>query len=214
MKKGIFVCLFTLTLAAFAYANFAVLEIKERVKQNNLIVVASLRDVSESETETERISKGTLTIEKIVFGEFKKNDGQPLSFNDKVRVEWRNSKMIACQFGFSEGGEQVWFLKVDERGNIEPLTPSTTASIADTAEIDAYLRKKDKTGRVESIDTINENERVFQVKPPEKSFEKPLTSMSAPKHRRKTFYPFPAVLVVVSSASLYYLLYRSRFKIR
>jgi hypothetical protein len=203
-----------LSLSTFAYAEFAILRISELVTKNNLIIIGHLRDVSETETDELRISKGTLTIEKIVDGKFTKPNGQSLKIGDEVSVEWINSKLIACQFGFSENNKGIWFLNVGEKGDVEPLTPSTLASTGDLAEVEKYLRKKKKDSVVKILNTTGDGEQVSSLNSAEKEPADAVRCLYSIKPKQKQYFPFAASLAFLASVALYYLLYRSRFKIR
>lgn len=214
MKNKLFVCLIILIFSTFVYGEFAILQIKERVKQSNLIVVGTLQDVSETETDKLRISKGTLVIEKVILGSFKNSQGQILKLGEKVQVEWTNSKMFACQFGFSENEKEIWFLNVDEGGNIQPLSPSTSASLSDLTEVKENLRKKDKNNAVKILNTLNDNDKVPQLSLPKATSEETVKCLYSINAKQNQYSPFSAFLVILASLSLYYLLYRSRLKIR
>src|SRR3954470_2886477 len=145
MKKLTVACFVVLILSTFGYAEFAVLKIEGRVKNSNLIVIGRLLNTSETETETQKLSKGTLLIDKTIYGNFVFSNGQKLKSGDEIQVEWQNSKMFACQFGFAEDTEEIWFLKVDNEGNIESLSPSTTATLDELPEVKEHIKKQKRS---------------------------------------------------------------------
>lgn len=214
MKKIYFAFFIILAFSAFASAAFLILPLEERVKKSNLIVIGTLQDVSETETNELRISKGTLIIKKIIFGKFQNSNVQSLKLGEKVQVEWVNSMMFACKFGFPENKEEVWFLRVNDKGEIESLSPDTTASLSELAEVKKYLRKKDKNNAVKIINTLSDNEKVPQLKLSEGVSEETVKCLYSAKPKQKEYFPIPAFLVALASVALYFLLYRSRFKIR
>lgn len=200
MKRVFSAFLCTLLLSTFVFGKFLILSVEERVKLNNLIVIGSLRNISETETLKTRFSTGTLVIEEVIYGNFINSTGQKLISGNKVQVGWQNSKSFACQFGFSENEKEIWFLKVDEEGNINSLSPSTTASLAELAEVNKYLKMQERADN--AVKTIKlQSETAFYP-----SFNETLT--------QKEFSPFWALLVILTSIALYWVLYRSRFKIR
>lgn len=213
MKKSAFVCLIIFLLSTFGYAAFYILKIEERVKTNNLIIIGKLVNVSETETEIHRISKGTLVIEKIIAGNFVNSAGQKLKSGDEVRVEWQNSKTFACQFDFAKNKEQIWFLNVDSEGNIESLSPSTSATMEELAEVEKYLNlmRPEKTAKTIKLLTDLKQNNLNEL-PVVTTSEKEFSFYSS--QPKSEYYPFSALLVILTSLSLYYLLYRSRFKIR
>lgn len=214
MKRATITCLVLLFLSSFGYAEFAVLKIEERVSNSDLIVTGRLISVSESQTENLRSSKGILVIEKTLYGDFADSMGQKLKSGDKVEVEWENSQIIACQFGFEENEKQVWFLTVDKEGNIAPLLPGSADSLDNLPEIDGYLKKSKRLR--ESVRTIRvttdlQSEPLAKA-PIGKEPETKLVEYSL--ERKLNYQPILVFLVLLGSTSLYHLLYRSRFKIR
>ncbi len=215
MKKILIISFFVLISSTFVFGKFLILPIEERVKENNLIVIGKLQDVSETETDMERISKGTLVVEKIIYGRFKNSNGQKLKLGDKVQIEWTNSKIIACKFGFTENKSEIWFLNVNDEGRIESLSPSTTASLDDLTKVKKYLKKLKKENKIaKSIIIQDDFENRIQPKPPVQTSTKTVRYVYLVSDKPKTYSPFSAFLVILISISLYYLLYRSRFKIR
>ena len=215
MKKIYFAFFIISAFSTFASAAFLILLIEERVKQSNLIVVGTLRDVSETETNDFRISKGTLVIEQVIFGEFQNSNGQSFESGEKVRVEWTNLKTFACQFGFPENKKEVWLLKVDDKGEIESLSPGATASMSELSEVKKHLRKKKKNNAAKLLNTISgEGEKVVQLDSSEETSQKETIRYSLTvKNEQKEYSPLSALFVALASAALYFLLYRSRFRI-
>ncbi len=214
MKKLAVACFVVLMLSAFGYAEFAILEIKERVKINNLIVIGRLLNTSETETETQKLSKGTLLIDKTIYGNFVFSNGQKLKSGDKIKVEWQNSKMIACQLGFAEDTEEIWFLNVNDEGNIESLSPSTTAALDELPEVKEHVKKQKRSNEaVKTIRISDHSQQNSLAEIPTGNDSK--ISFGIYSLERKLNYQLILVfLIILSSISLYYLLYRSRFKIR
>lgn len=216
MKNKLFVVLIILMLSTIAQASFMILKIEERVKRHNLIVIGTLRDVSKTETEKLKIESAALSIEKILFGKFKDSDNQNLKIGDQIRVEWTNSKDFACQFGFSANSKAIWILNVDEKGNIEPLGPGSQAELTDLAEVEKYLNQKDKATAGKLINTLNDAEPDLKSSEIEvsRSQNSEISFGLYSLERKINYRPVLTLLVILGAFSLYYLLYRSRFKIR
>lgn len=214
MKKLTAICFVVLLFSTIGYAEFAILKIEERVKNSNLIVVGKLTNVSESETENLRISKGTLVVEKVIYGNFVDSKGQRLKAESRFDIEWRNSKMIACQFGFAENEAEIWFLTVDDMGRIESLSPGSSASLADLPEVKKHLKKLKRANEVAKTIEIQNNSEQMSLNQIEVKNE-PQVSFGIYSLERKPNYSLISVFCVIFvSVGLYYLLYRSRFKIR
>lgn len=214
MKKLAVACFVILMLSAFGYAEFAILKIEGRVKNSNLIVIGRLLNTSETETETQKLSKGTLLIEKTISGNFVFSNGQRLKSGDKIKVEWQNSKMFACQFGFAEDTEEIWFLKVNDEGNIESLSPSTTAALDELPEVKKYLKKQKRSNEaVKTIRISDDSQQISLAEIPTGNDSKISFGIYS-LERKPNYRPILVFLIILGSISLYYLLYRSRFKIR
>lgn len=213
MKKIVVVTIFITLFSNFAVAAFAIMKIEERVQKHNLIVIGKLQDVSESETEAQRISKGALVIEKVIFGSFTDSKGQNLKIGDKVDVKWSNSKMFACQFGFAENNKQVWFLNVDNQGNIESFHPSTSTGLEDLSEVKQQLKLQNKKDNLSKFIKIQNTETNYSITQPNQNDET-VKCLYSIQEKPKKYSPFSALIVAIFSISLYFVLYRSRYKIR
>lgn len=215
MKKLSIICFILLMSTTFVFGYLDILSIEERVKENNLIFIGKLINVSETETDIHRISKGTLVIEKVIYGDFTSLSGQRLKLGDKVQVEWQNSKMFACQFDFSENEKEIWFLTVDNEGNIQSLSPSTAASLGELKEVKKHLKKQKRPdNNSKKIKLQNEVSEIIQPNLFSQPAENTVKCMYTIQPKQTKYSPFSALLVILTSISLYYVLYRSRFKIR
>ena len=215
MKKVFVICFITLILSAVTFGNFLYLSIKERIESNNLIVIGELENVTETETREFRISKGTIVIDKIIYGRFVNSFQQKLKPGDKVKVEWRNSKMIACQFSFSENEKEIWFLKVEDKGKIVNLSPNTSSSLSELAEVKKHLKNKEgKDTNAKNIKTQKDFVKTDSSSLSKISNENVTKQVLIPKTKNEGDSSFFALLVALASIYLYFVLYRSRFKIR
>lgn len=214
MKKLTVACFVVLMLSTFGYAEFAILKIEGRVKNSNLIVVGKLVDVSKKETENSKVSKGILLIDKTIYGNFIFSNGQKLKSGDEIKVEWQNSKMIACQFGFAENTEEIWFLKVDNEGNIESLSPSTTATLDELPEVKEHIKKQKRSNETVKTIRISDDSRQNSSAEIPTGNDSKISFGIYSLERKPNYQPILVLLVILGSISLYYLLYRSRFKIR
>lgn len=214
MKNLSITFLFVLAFSNLVYGEFAYEPIKDRVKNSDLIIIGTLRNVSEHHTREIDYSKGTLLIENVLFGNIRTTEGLQLKSGDKFQVEWANSNMIACRFGFSENEKEIYFLQIAESGNIESLSPSSSASIEDIAEVKKYLKKK-KTSNQSTKIIQSKKENQQQTEYIEETFDEVIKrSLYLEENSHTKYYPFSALLVILGSLSLYYFLYKSRFKIR
>jgi hypothetical protein len=212
MKKIVISFFVVTVLSTIVFGALAYFPIEKRVKDSNFIVIGSLKDVEEKETDEFQISKATLVIENVIYGNFISSNEQKLKISDELQVEWRNSKMFACKFGFFANEKEIWFLNVDKNGKIESLGSNTSSSLDDLKEVEKHLRKKgiDKTEKkIELQNEVQGNVSFDSV-----ANDETVKCLYSVDNKEKEYYPNFALSVFITSILLYFILYRSRFKIR
>lgn len=214
MKRVLAIFLLVSLLSTVAFSEFAIMKIEERVKSHNLIVIGKLSNISETDTKVDTTSSGTLIVEKLVYGNFRKTNRQTLKIGDTIQVQWTNSKMIACKFGFPENESEIWFLNVDNEGKVEPLSPSSTATLNEMAEIKKYIKKKKNDLIVRKIQTESIIQKFNQPKQLSTESETVECLYSVKESTQKENSLFFVLTIILATISLYYFLYRSKFKIR
>jgi hypothetical protein len=176
--------------------------IERFVEWNNLIVIGELHNVSETVIGEGKISKGTLAIEQVIFGNFVSSSGQNLKPNDKIQIEWISVP--------DQNKRRIWFLDVDSNGKIKM---QWDISLEEMSEVKKHLKKKKADNLVKRIKLENE----FQVVSRTKSVteQKRVECLYSVQEAKPKKYPsFSAFLAILTSISLYYFLYRSPFRIR
>ena len=213
MKNLFIVCFVVLMFCNFANAKFLISPLDERVKDSNLIVIGTLQSIVRYKTEEFNHAKGTIAIERIIAGNVETNQGFLLKLSDKIKVEWRNSNMVTCRFDFVENEKGIWFLNVDDSGTIQALSPGSITSLDELSEVKKHLRKK--SGKNKRI-IIQNDEQPAQISMSKISLSQPseIFYQNLNETEEKHYYPFQMFSVILASISLYYFLYRSRFKIR
>lgn len=213
MKTKIFNCLLIFTFSTFAHASFVYFSIEKRVNANNLIVIGTLQTLSRTETDEFEINNGTLVIESVVYGNFANSVQRKLQKGDRISIEWRNVKSFGCKFGFADDHTEVWFLTVGKDGRIESLGPNSSSDLAKLNEVNKYVKKGsiDKTSKY--ILLQNEIEKTTKTGSVGQE-ESANCAFPAYKPETKEYSFFSALLVILASISLYFIMYRSRFKIR
>lgn len=212
MRNVLATCLFILTFSNFAVGTLLYTSLDKSVKASDLIVIGTLQSVSKSETEEFEISKGILVIEKVVSGNVRTQNGEPLKAGDKIEVGWNNSKMMSCRFEIAAFSEGIWLLQLESGGTTKPLFPGAMVSVSELLNVEKELKKPKHSDKTAKTITIADHKR---LKP-----ETPINSDSAISsgiyslERKFDNRPVLTLLIVLGSISLYYLLYRSRFKIR
>jgi hypothetical protein len=221
MKKILAACFIVFTFSCNTFADLAYISTEESVKRSDFIVIGTLQSISDiyqDDANFGRINvgdgEGVLVIDKVVAGNVLTNNGLPLKSGYGLRLKW--SEFSACLSGWhrrTENKKGVWLLKFDKDGAIETSHPAQFASIEQLSEIKKYVKKYSKQFRKATIiqPEVNRNSSDFQ-----QNAEIPYATVSEISTLSKAakYYPSQAFLVILVSISLYWLLYRSRFKIR
>jgi hypothetical protein len=217
MKNLFIAWLIVLTFSGFGYGKFLIYPLEERVKNSDLIVIGTLYSVSKYETSDFEHSEGTIVVEKVISKNIKTTQNAPLESGDKIQVEWRNSKMFACKFNFSENEKGIWLLHIESDGTAEPLSPGSMAGLSELSGVKNHLRNNiEKPAKI----VVNQSEikQIFQTPHVETSIEQSsetsFCAIGKNESKQKEYYPFQALSVISVSIMLYYFLYRSKFKIR
>ncbi len=86
---------------AFAYNSFATLifvHLDEAIKKNDLIVVGTLKGISEKSEDGVIYGKGEIFVEQFIAGNVKTNKGFSLKSGDKLQLNYIED--FACVYGF------------------------------------------------------------------------------------------------------------------
>jgi hypothetical protein len=203
---------------AFAYNSFATLifvHLDEAIKKNDLIVVGTLKGISEKSEDGVIYGKGEIFVEQFIAGNVKTNKGFSLKSGDKLQLNYIED--FACVYGSHkriENEKGIFLLTLNDK---EEIQSKDFRSLNDLLEIKKLLKKGTKPNEVaKTIKIQNDTEQIPQTSVIETSVNQ--TSEKYPlfsnKSNTREYYPLPAFLVILLSVSLYFVLYRSRFKIR
>lgn len=204
-------------LMAFSSVSFAKLmyvPLDEAIRSSDLIVVGTLKDISENNQGLGTSGRGEIVVEELIAGNVKTAAGSALENGDRLTLNYVEN--FACVMGSHrriENEKGVFLLTLKDDGEI---LSQDFRSLGDLKEIKKLLRKNVKSDRVPKTikpqnETRNENPPVYRF-PANENAQINICEYSFA--RTVNFRPIFALLVILSSLSLYYLLYRSRFKIR
>ena len=214
MKKLAIACLFILTFSNFAIGTLLYTPLDKSVKESDLIVTGTLQNVSESETEEFEISKGILLIEKVISGNIRTQNGEPLKTGDKVLVGWENSKMMSCRFEIAAFSKGIWLLQLESDGTTKSLFPGAMVSESDIPIVEKELKKQKRSNEALKTIRISDNSQQSSLAEMPTGNDSKISFGIYSLERKINYQPILAFLIILGSISLYYLLYRSRFKIR
>lgn len=103
--KRILALLVLLCLPAAARAMWAMVPLEELVRESDLIVVGTLRDVHESSADGMDYGEGRIDVREVIWG--------VASAGDVLTLKWQNSSAVACprvEHDFNANKEGIWLL--------------------------------------------------------------------------------------------------------
>lgn len=212
MKKLLFAFFVVFAFAPDSFAKLMIVSLDEAVKNSDLIFVGTLKGISETNEEFAVYGKGEIFVERFIAGNVNTIKGFTLKAGDRLSFNYIEN--FACVMGSHrriENEKGIFLLTLSETGEIQS---KDFRSLESLAEIKRLLKKGIKPGKVfKAVKTLNEAEQKTQISAVENETSE--ISFAACHFERKTNYHlFSAFLVILASISLYYLLYRSRFRIR
>jgi hypothetical protein len=216
MKSFVTAGFIVLIFSCSIFADLRYISREESVKESDFIVIGtlqSLSDISGNELSFDNEGQGILVIDEIVAGNVFTAEGLPLKSSNKLRLEW--SEPSPCLMGWhkrTENKKGVWLLKVNVKGAVVTSHPAQFADFDEFSEIKKYIKKY--SGKFSKTITIQIGESQNSIYQRDVEIPKANVSEISTLPMTTEYYPFQAALIILASFSLYYLLYRSRFKIR
>ena len=215
MKILLGVCIIVLAFVSGSFAKLRFVPLEEAVKTSDLIVVGTLQGISEKTEIGATYGKGEILVEEFLAGNVKTIKGFALKAGHKLELNYVEN--FPCVMGSHRGIENekgVFLLTLDVNGKIQS---EDFRSLESLTEINNLLRRGIKPTKIfKTIKTQNETEQYSRIS----TIENPNSQTSEISfgmytlERKINYRPISALLVILVSGVLYYLLYRSRFKIR
>lgn len=207
---GLFIVLaFTSSL----YARLAIVTLDEAVKDKDLIIIGTLRYISERYEEDGTYGEGTIVVEKFIAGNVKTENGMLLKSGDKLHLNY--AETFPCVMGWHkriENEKGVFLLKLNDAGEIQY---KDFRSIEDLTEIKKLLKKGIRPSKLaKTIKIFDENVSSSQPIFDRESSKPIYCDLVADSSGETDYSTLRALLVILASIRLYRFLYRSRFKIR
>lgn len=217
MKKTLFISLLiALAFSGSALAWGVFIPRKELVKDSDLIVVGTLQSVSEYRTNEYDYGEGKILINRVISDNTETARTAPLKPGDKIQLKWQNP-FISCprvEHKRNENKEGIWLLKVQDDGTVRADYQERFISLDKLDEIKGQLRNSKKTRKVSKTAAVV-NVETPSVQPPANEINLPVApAVDALPAQTKQFSLTRALIAASLSLALYWLLYRSKFKIR
>jgi len=217
MKSLFVVCFILLAFSFDVFGKLLFVPLDEAVKNSDLIVVGILQGISEKSESGTTYGTGEIFVERFIAGNVKTAKDITLNSGDRLQLNYVEN--FACVYGSHkriENEKGVFLLTLDDDGEIQS---EDFRSLDDLPEIRKLLKKGIKPkGIAKTVKILNDAEQKPQSPMPVTSVnqisEKVFCPLDSSKSNEKQYYPLQAFLVVLLSVSLYFVLYRSRFKIR
>ncbi|HQU85955.1 MAG TPA: hypothetical protein PKY59_22705 [Pyrinomonadaceae bacterium] len=208
MRKFIICGLLLLFFGTPTFAKLTPISLNELISNSNLIVIGTLKNISEEKKEGDVTGKGDIFIEQIVGGNVKTINGNALKTGDILELKYFEG--FACVYGSHkrvENEKGIFLLTLNSDGEI---FRDSFRSLKDLPEIEKLLKKGIvpneifKTVKL-SNETISKSENEENAK---------VSFCIYSMEKRMNYNLFFALFVIFGAIGLYYFLYRSRFKIR
>lgn len=213
MKKLSIAWFIILIFAYSSFANLVIVTLDEAIKENNLIIVGTLKDISERFEEDGTYGEGKIVIEKFIAGNVKTEDGRSLKSGDKLHLNY--AETFSCVMGSHkriENEKGVFLLKLNDEGEIQY---EDFRSLESLPEIRKLLNKGVKLNNdAKTIKIFDENISFSQQKVNSENAKPIYCDLVAESSKKTDYSTLQSLLVILASIWLYRFLYRSRFKIR
>lgn len=201
--KLILSVMLVISLSTLVSGTWALVPLDELVAESDLIIVGTLYSAAEDD---EGIGHGYIMVDEIVWGRARTFPDRPLRVGDNLKIKWADNWACASGMHMRRANQKgVWLLDVAEDGTVSAAYPGKFAGLDQLSEIRRLLLKG-KEKKPYAVD-IYLGETPVAVHSGETRFVVDV----APS----TDYPLVrAGITLLLATGFYWLLYRSRFRIR
>ncbi len=211
MKNVTFAAIVLFLFACNSYARLMDIPLDEAVKDKDLIIVGALIETVEVSNNGETKGKGKIVVEQFISGNVETIQGLSLKQGDKLQLDYIEN--FACVMGSHrriENEKGIFLLTLNDSGEIET---KDFRSLESLAEVKRLLRKGIKTNTATRVvKTIGTTDEISQISL--ETSDLPIRCIFGIEKEENKTSPLHALSAILSSILLYYVLYRSRFKIR
>ena len=184
---------------------WAMIPLDEVVRESDLIIVGTLYSATE---DSEGLGSGHIRVEAIIGGKAVSLDDLPLAIGDSLKIKWADN--WACAAGMHIGRQDrigVWLLDVEEDGSVSAAHPGKFESIEQLGEIIRLLRNA-KAKKAVEVDVYRKQTRPAVLFTEKR--EVLAVDVSPPADHSLA----RGLITFLFATGLYWLLYRSRIRIR
>ena len=212
MKYSIIICSLILLFSGSVLADLEYLTTEEHLQKSDLVVIGTLKDVSEYNNGTSDYGQGKIEVEAVLSKNIRTDEGFLLKPGDKLQMNWTEN--FACTKGShkrTENKKGIWALTVEEDGTVSTRHPGRFMSLDELNKVKKYLAKTESESPKKSVSLakskVEENLEKTESGNPKKSVSPAKPDSTADALIR-------ALLVFIVALILYRLLYRARFKVK
>jgi hypothetical protein len=212
IKKLLSVILLFVLLPTALFAKWGLIPLDQLVADTDLIVVGTLHSATEN---SEGVGEGYILVDKIIAKDDsttegqKTLDGQRLKPADNLKLTWEDN--WSCASGMHrgwEGKKGIWLLIIQKDGTVTAGYPGRFRNVEDLDKILLLLSHK-QTNKVQPVIISRDTS---QIDPPAAHDPEDTKPIDTTPFRENS--PFGALIVLILSSGLYWILYKSRFRIR
>lgn len=200
--------------ASNAFAKLVFIPLDELIKDNDLVIVGTLTEISQSSTDGVIRGTGEIVIEKVVAGNVKTTEGIALKSGDRLQLNYKEG--FACVYGSHkriENEKGVFLLTVNEQ---EEIQDENFLPLNRLLEIKKLLRKGIKPNEIAKRIKI-QNKQIIETSliesPENQNTETNFCAMKSRWSDAIEHHPMQAFWIVLAAMLLYRVLYRKRFKV-
>lgn len=213
MKNLFFACFIVLAFTCNSFANLIIIPLDEAIKDSDLIIIGTLKDISEKSEDFAAYGKGTIVVDEFIAGNVSDENGFAIKSGDELALSYIEN--FACVMGSHkriENEKVIFLLTLNDEKEIQY---KDFRSLESLPEIKKLLKKGIKPNEAaKTIKIQNAGEGISQPLLVDQSSETVYCVLYSEEHKQREYFPLRALLVILASVSLYRFLYRSRFKIR
>ena len=209
---------FSLNLFAQSFTQWVPLN--QLIKESDLIVRGTLRSVSNYTKDGIDYSEGTIVIEEFISGNVKTTEDSSPKLGDRIKLTWQNSSTKIhgrIELSGSENNEVIWILRVKNDGTVtaDRFVSIRAATTNQLREIREILRKEETLKNLQRVRLFDEI--YSSITNPNKQTQNSDTNQNhviEVYSKSSQDSSLAALITILFSSSLYWMLYKSRFKIR
>lgn len=140
MKINIYLLCLLVFAALPTFAKWAFIPIEQLVQKSDIVVVGTLRDVSESSKGEVDYSGGNIVVDETLLGNVKAGE--------KLKLVWQNASGLVCprvEHRQNQSIKGVWLLTRDKHGKVRADYPLRFVPLEKKAEVIELLKIREQS---------------------------------------------------------------------